>query len=446
MMNPPLGKCLALALSLGAGSAHGEGHGPLFGLATPTLGAGQWSSDTGFMRMEQGSDGQWRAREMIGYGINEDLQATVTLPLDRRKSPMVPNARGGAMMGQPGAVEASLLWRFHREAPRIGVRRESSLLIGLSGGDEFGVGGRDAGPSLHLAAVTGYASRTTYWWLGGGGQWHRSDEGTRRGNLVYATAVFGWRPPVFRGDYPKPDWRLFVEAVAEHAAHDRVDGLLQPNSGGNRLLAGPSVLGLFGPWGLSAGVLFPIDERLNGEQPKTDYRAKVVFTYWFLRSSDMKATLYAALITAAISGANNVSAEGLMRAKLVIFGMDCAPCAYGMEKGLKALAGVETVTVSLNEGYAAVSLTPASSTSLADIREVVRKGGFTPKDTEVELEGTLLLAPRPTLSTSAGNFTLEFVAAGLPTALQARRVMVRGRVAADSTTVRVERIGAASER
>jgi hypothetical protein len=38
---------------------------------------------------------------------------------------------------------------------------------------------------------------------------------------------------------------------------------------------------LFGKWGVSAGVLLPIDEHLNGVQPDTKYRAKVVFTYWF---------------------------------------------------------------------------------------------------------------------------------------------------------------------
>lgn len=272
---------IVLGLVFAPQLAHAEGHGPLFGLATPTLGDGQWSSDTGFMRMESETGGQWRARQMIGYGLNEDLQLTLTLRLDNRDSPvMAPNARGGAMMGQPGAIEGSVLWRFHRNAPRVGVRRESSLLVGVADGDEFG-DGRDAGSSLHLAAVTGYASRTTYWWMGGGGQRHRANNGTQRGDLTYATAVFGWRPPVFRGDYPKPDWRLFAEAVAEHSERDRVDGIVQPNSGGDRLLAGPSVLGLFGAWGVSAGVLFPLDERLNGTQPKTEYRTKLVFTYWF---------------------------------------------------------------------------------------------------------------------------------------------------------------------
>lgn len=260
---------------------HAEGHGPLFGLATPTLGEGQWSSDTGFMRMQSEASGPWLAREMIGYGINEDLQATLTFPLNGQDGGMMANARGGAMMGQPGAVEGSLLWRFQRTAPAVGARRESSLLVSVADGGTFGPDRQDAGPSLHVAAVTGYASRTVYWWVGAGGQWHRASDGTRRGDLAYATAVFGWRPPVFRGDYPKPDWRVFVESVAEHAQRDEIRGVAQSGSGGDRLLAGPSVLGLYGAWGVSAGVLFPLQERLNGSQPDGGYRAKIVFTYWF---------------------------------------------------------------------------------------------------------------------------------------------------------------------
>lgn len=277
-------RILAAALAL-AGIpmwAQAEGHGPIFGLATPTLGQGQWSSDTGFMRVQTQAGDTWSAREMLGYGITEDLQVTFTAPIKQGDRGVgMTNMRGGAMMGAPDAVEASMLWRFHRNAPAIGMRRESSLLVGVADGAELGNSSLDIGPTLHAAVVTGLASRTTYWWLGAGVQHDVGRDRVEQGDLTYATAVFGWRPPVFRGDYPKPDWRLFVEAVAERAERDRVDGMSMENSGGTRVLAGPSVLGLFGRWGVSAGVLLPVDEQLNGLQPDTDYRAKFVFTYWF---------------------------------------------------------------------------------------------------------------------------------------------------------------------
>lgn len=275
--------CLAGAFAafIVSGPLQAEGHGPLFGLATPTLGQGQWSSDTGLMRMRHDTGGRWRLREMVGYGISEDLQLNMSFALDADAARYAANSRSGAMMGQPGTAEAGLLWRFHRVAPAIGQRRESTLLVTLADGADAGVDNGESGASIHIGAVTGYASRTTYWWLGGGTQRFRSRNEFQRGDLVYATGVFGWRPPLFRGDYPKPDWRVFVEAVAERASRDRRNDVADTDSGGTRIMGGPSVLGLFGAWGVSAGMLWPLHEELNGSQPETDYRAKLVLTYWF---------------------------------------------------------------------------------------------------------------------------------------------------------------------
>lgn len=83
------------------------------------------------------------------------------------------------------------------------------------------------------------------------------------------------------------------------------------------------------------------------------------------------------------------TAAGLIEVDQTIWGMDCAPCAYGMEKGLKKLEGVKKVKVSLNKGNAVLQFASDSELTLADIRRVVRDGGFTPKEAKVEVSGTL---------------------------------------------------------
>ncbi len=83
-------------------------------------------------------------------------------------------------------------------------------------------------------------------------------------------------------------------------------------------------------------------------------------------------------------------AEGLRDVDQAIFGMDCAPCAAGVEQGLSKLEGVTSVRVSLNEGKALVTLRPDSSTTLAQIRKVIRHNAFTPKDARVTLVGHVL--------------------------------------------------------
>jgi len=52
-----------------------------------------------------------------------------------------------------------------------------------------------------------------------------------------------------------------------------------------------------------------------------------------------------------------------------VFGMDCAPCAYGLERGLKKMDGIEKVQVSLNEGKAYLDLTANNNLSLKQIQE-----------------------------------------------------------------------------
>ncbi len=261
-------------------AASAEGHGPAFGLATPTLARGQWSSDTAVVQVGTQADDTLSIREMLGYGITEDLQALLTFPL-RRPDGSGSAIRGGGMMGSMDSIEASLQWRFHRTAPAIGTRRESALIVGFTEPTDDTRGPLQIGNSLHLAAVTGYASRTSYWWAGAGAQHYFESGGDRPGTLYYVTAVLGYRPPLFQHDYPKPDWRVFLEAVAESTKRHRMNGLPMPNSGGEKLLVGPSVLGLYGRWGVEAGVLLPVVQSLNGTQAEERYRAKFVFTYWF---------------------------------------------------------------------------------------------------------------------------------------------------------------------
>ena len=82
-----------------------------------------------------------------------------------------------------------------------------------------------------------------------------------------------------------------------------------------------------------------------------------------------------------------VQADGLLQVKQTIFGMDCAPCAYGVQKGLKQLSGVQHVTVSLKDGQAVVELAPDNAVTLAEIQTVIRHGGFTPKQATLRVSG-----------------------------------------------------------
>jgi len=73
-----------------------------------------------------------------------------------------------------------------------------------------------------------------------------------------------------------------------------------------------------------------------------------------------------------------------------VFGMDCAPCAYGLERGLKKMEGLQNVRVSLNDGKAYLKLSENNNLSLRQIQEEVEENGFSAKNAEVVIEGKLI--------------------------------------------------------
>ncbi|CAN5146888.1 hypothetical protein BH24PSE2_BH24PSE2_06750 [soil metagenome] len=269
-------------LLLGGAAAFAAGHGPTFALATPTLARGQFSSDTMLMTLTNENDTAFMTREIIGYGVTEDFQLNLAFPLspvlDKLEEP--PRTRMNALMGGFGDVEASAMWRFHRNAFDVGKRFESTLLVSGSLPTDERRGGIGIGPSLNLAAVTGYVSRGWYAWAGGGFQYYFEHDEDQLGELPYLTAAVAWRPAFFRAP-GRTDIRFFVESIAEFPHEDVQDGEDDPKSGGERVLAGPSILVLGGPFGLSAGALFPVRQELDGNQAEEEFRLNLTFTYWF---------------------------------------------------------------------------------------------------------------------------------------------------------------------
>lgn len=271
---------LLLAL-LGIVSTHDVraqgGHGPVFGLATPTLPQGAWNIDVTLMSASR-TNRAYMARQTLRYGLTEDVQLNLSVPQTIEGSAMPLRTRIGTMMAGMGDVEASVLWRVHKQYPGVGRRFETTLFFSGLYPVDGRRGGLNVGPGVHGALVTGYASRTFYAWGGGGYQRYLENDGDRPGNLGYLSAVVAWRPPVFQGDYPKPDWRIFIESVAEFVGRNQLDGASITGTAGERILVGPTFLGLYRAWGLGAGLLVPVYESFNG--PEEGLRFAVNLSYW----------------------------------------------------------------------------------------------------------------------------------------------------------------------
>lgn len=95
------------------------------------------------------------------------------------------------------------------------------------------------------------------------------------------------------------------------------------------------------------------------------------------------------IIVISIFSLSSVMAQ-LIKVDQEVYGMDCAPCAYGLERGLMKMEGLESVKVSLNDGKAYLKLSTNNELTLQKIQEEVKNNGFSARNAEVTLKGALL--------------------------------------------------------
>ena len=137
----------------------------------------------------------------------------------------------------------------------------------------------------------------------------------------------------------------------------------------------------------------------------------------------------ALIIVVAVFGTLSSNAQ-ITKVDQEVFGMDCAPCAYGLERGLDIMDGIEKVRVSLNDGKAYLGLTASNNLSLKQIQEEVKQNGFSAKNAEVVLEGQLVKEDN-TLKIRVNNeeyYLTSNTEQSLVNSLQTGKVKVRGTV------------------
>ena len=276
--------CCVAALTFSPGPAFASGHGPVFGLTTPTNAKGAWAVDFGVMgRAGDGEDGAM-ARAMLTYGFTEDTQLSVSAPLVFASGPFPP-ARGTAMMPGSGDFEAIGAWRFHRRGTAVGRRVESTAYAGLivpGPQRPAGMAGDlQRAPGLYTAVATGVASRSHYVWAGIGYTRFAERDGDRRPDIFTFSAVWGYRPPSLRKEYPHWDWRLFVELTGERSADLRRAGVAHPGTSGHQVLLGPTALGIYRNYAIEGGVQFPVYRDVGARLQRETVRYAVNVSYFF---------------------------------------------------------------------------------------------------------------------------------------------------------------------
>lgn len=82
-------------------------------------------------------------------------------------------------------------------------------------------------------------------------------------------------------------------------------------------------------------------------------------------------------------------------------------CAYAVRGALKKIPGVESVDVSLNKGLATVKLAPGNTAQPQEFWSAIRRNGFTPKETHVQVRGEIEDGKRLKVTGSGQVFELQ---------------------------------------
>jgi hypothetical protein len=129
--------------------------------------------------------------------------------------------------------------------------------------------------------ASGYASRSHYFWVGASHLHHAADAGDRLASVSSFSVVYGYRPPAWRKEYPKPDLRFFIEAAGDITGTARHDGQAMAGTGGRVALVGPTMLLLYKAYAIEGGVLFPVYQKNGFMQQDERFRLGLNFTYFF---------------------------------------------------------------------------------------------------------------------------------------------------------------------
>ena len=260
------------------------GHGPVFGLATPTNSKGEFSFDFGIFGRSSRFGSQASMRGLVGYGLTPHLTLSLTLPA------VISDTRLPPTRIQPGDdFESTLAWRFHHNATKVGTRFESTAFAGLVvPGTQSGFKGlahTTNAPGSMAGVVSGMASRSHYLWLGSTFTKFYEHGGDRRPDVLDYSLVYGYRPPAWRKPPDKWDWRIFGELVGERSNRFLQANVTVPETQAHQVFIGPSALGIYRNYTVSFGAQFPLYQNVGAQFPKERVRFAVNFSYLLFQHS-----------------------------------------------------------------------------------------------------------------------------------------------------------------
>jgi Putative MetA-pathway of phenol degradation len=243
-------------------------HEPVFSLGPRTIWEGGVGIETNYEFEDQGGEQLSVLNYEVLYGVTNDLALTFKVPqiLEREV--------GGETEHGSGDIEIRAKYRI-LQFDALNASNQVSGIFGV----KVPTGDEDANPALGtgttdflFGATYGYESRFWYHFATVRYRW-RTESGNRDpGDRLFVDAAMGIRP--FPTEYDQSDLVLLAEMNAEFESESEFAGQTLPDTGGDTIWLGPTIL--FSPnpqWMYKGGIQFPIYEDLKGDQEGSEFRA-----------------------------------------------------------------------------------------------------------------------------------------------------------------------------
>lgn len=250
-------------------------HEPVFSLGPETIYKGGMGIETEFEFDDNGSDREQRLNYELIYGFTEDIALTL-------KVPQVTDKESGAQSSSGlGDIALRGKYQFFKK-DTLGAQDKATLIYGL----EFPSGDEDKNPALgngaidHLFGLSLGHESTILYGFATGRYILRTDSGSLdKGDQGLFDFAFGFRP--WLRPYKSWDLVVLLENSYIWTGKDERGSVGVDNSGGQKLLIGPTFLWSIRNIMVKGGVQFPVWEDLNGNQEDTDFRSIAALEYHF---------------------------------------------------------------------------------------------------------------------------------------------------------------------
>lgn len=266
-------KTCGLTLLLGFANTAALAHDPVFGIGPHVLFKGGFEAALDIDTSKAADKKDQGFALNATYGITGDWAIGVGIPYEFKDN-------GTNTSDGTSDLAAFSKYRFWRK-DSLGLQESGAVFLKViadtastSKTPSLGTGATDT----ILGLTYGYEGRKWYRWSSVRYRFNgKGNAGVDRADKILLDFVGGIRPTLT--GYLEPDTVWLLELNGEYGKQASVKGGNLVNTGGTEWFISPGIFWTKRNFAIKAGVQIPVSSNLNGNQNKSDYRAKLIFEW-----------------------------------------------------------------------------------------------------------------------------------------------------------------------